>query len=195
MSDKTQVLRDVYVALAELWSSPQDIDQEKADGLISEALARWESIDEAGPTCLSRFLQAPVPETDYVDLFELDPRCPLYLGSHTFDEPTTCAGAATSDRNGYMLELGGIYKHFGMTLNGKELADYLPLMMEFLALSAESEDPIRDKLIREYILPYLPPMRSKLEELKTPYLYLLDALERTLKFDLKNGTREVINHA
>ena len=195
MSDQTQVLRDVYVALAELWSSPQDIDQEKADGLISEALARWESIDEAGPTCLSRFLQAPVPETDYVDLFELDPRCPLYLGSHTFDEPTTCAGAATSDRNGYMLELGGIYKHFGMTLNGKELADYLPLMMEFLALSAESEDPIRDKLIREYILPYLPPMRSKLEELKTPYLYLLDALERTLKFDLKNGTREVINHA
>ena len=195
MSDKVQVLRDVYATLAELWSSPQDIDQEKADGLISEALARWESIDEAGPTCLSRFLQAPVPETDYVDLFELDPRCPLYLGSHTFDEPTTCAGAATSDRNGYMLELGGIYKHFGMTLNGKELADYLPLMMEFLALSAESEDPIRDKLIREYILPYLPPMRSKLEELKTPYLYLLDALERTLKFDLKNGTREVINHA
>jgi len=195
MSDKTQVLRGVYAALAELWSSPQDIDQEKADGLISEALARWESIDEAGPTCLSRFLQAPVPETDYVDLFELDPRCPLYLGSHTFDEPTTCAGAATSDRNGYMLELGGIYKHFGMTLNGKELADYLPLMMEFLALSAESKDPIRDKLIREYILPYLPPMRSKLEELKTPYLYLLDALERTLKFDLENGTREVINHA
>ena len=195
MSDKTQVLRDVYAALAELWSSPQDIDQEKADGLISEALARWESIDEAGPTCLSRFLQAPVPETDYVDLFELDPRCPLYLGSHTLDEPTTCAGAATSDRNGYMLELGGIYKHFGMTLNGKELADYLPLMMEFLALSAESKDPIRDKLIREYILPYLPPMRSKLEELKTPYLYLLDALERTLKFDLENGTREVINHA
>jgi nitrate reductase molybdenum cofactor assembly chaperone len=194
MSDKTQVLRDVYVALAELWSSPQDIDQEKADGLISEALARWESIDEAGPTCLSRFLQAPVPETDYVDLFELDPRCPLYLGSHTFDEPTTCAGAATSDRNGYMLELGGIYKHFGMTLNGKELADYLPLMMEFLALSAESEDPIRDKLIREYILPYLPPMRSKLEELKTPYFYLLDALERALKLDLEIGTREAINH-
>jgi nitrate reductase molybdenum cofactor assembly chaperone len=195
MSDKTQVLRDVYAALAELWSSPQDIDQEKADGLISEALARWESIDEAGPTCLSRFLQAPVPETDYVDLFELDPRCPLYLGSHTFDEPTTCAGAATSDRNGYMLELGGIYKHFGMTLNGKELADYLPLMMEFLALSAESEDPIRDKLIREYILPYLPPMRSKLEELKTPYFYLLDALERALKLDLEIGTREVISHA
>jgi nitrate reductase assembly molybdenum cofactor insertion protein NarJ len=93
-----------------------------------------------------------------------------------------------------MLELGGIYKHFGMTLNGKELADYLPLMMEFLALSAESEDPIRDKLIQEYILPYLPPMRSKLEELKTPYLYLLDALEKALKLDLEIGTMETVNH-
>ena len=194
MSDKVQVLRDVYTAIAELWVSPQDVDEEEVDGLESGALARWKSMDEEGPTCLSRFLQNPVPETEYVDLFELDPRCSLYLGSHTFDEPQTCAGAGMSDRNGYMLELGGIYKHFGMTLNGKELADYLPLMMEFLALTADSEDPIRDKLIQEYILPYLPPMRSKLEELETPYLYLLDALEKALKLDLEIGTGEAVTH-
>ncbi|MDP6494248.1 MAG: molecular chaperone TorD family protein [Dehalococcoidia bacterium] len=193
MSDKVQVLRDVYATLAELWSSPQDVDQEEISRLTGEALARWESMDEVGPTCLSRFLQNPVTETEYVDLFELDPRCPPYLGSHTFDEPQTCAGAALSDRNGYMLELLGIYKHFGMTPNGKELADYLPLMVEFLALSAESEDPIRDKLIREYILPYLPPMRSKLEGLETPYLYLFDALERALKLDMEIGTGEVVS--
>jgi nitrate reductase molybdenum cofactor assembly chaperone len=194
MSDKVQVLRDVYAAIAELWASPQDVDEEKVDGLKSGALARWKSMDEEGPTYLSRFLQNPVPETEYVDLFELDPRCSLYLGSHSFDEPQTCAGAGMSDRNGYMLELGGIYKHFGMTLNGKELADYLPLMMEFLALTADSEDPIRDKLIQEYILPYLPPMRSKLEELETPYLYLLDALEKALKLDLEIGTGEAVTH-
>ena len=67
-------------------------------------------------------------------------------------------------------------------------------MMEFLALTADSEDPIRDKLIQEYILPYLPPMRSKLEELKTPYLYLLDALEKALKLDLEIGTGEAVTH-
>ena len=193
MSDKVQVLRGVYAALAELWSNPQDIDAEELDGLGTEALARLGTMDEEGSACIARFLQDPIPETEYVDLFELNPRCPLYLGSHTFDEPETCSGAAMSDRNGYMLELNGIYKHFGMTPNG-ELGDYLPLMMDFLALSAESEDPIRDKFIREYVLPYLPPMRSKLEELRTPYLYLLDALERALKLDMEIDTREVVTH-
>jgi nitrate reductase assembly molybdenum cofactor insertion protein NarJ len=81
-----------------------------------------------------------------------------------------------------------------MTLNGKELADYLPLMVDFLALTVESEDPIRNKLIEEYMIPYLPPMRSKLEGLNTPYLYLFDALERALKLDMEIGTREVVSH-
>ena len=93
MSDKVHVLREVYATLAELWSSPQDVDEE-ISGITGEGLARWESIDEVGPTCLSRFLQDRVSETEYVDLFELDPRCPPYLGSHSFDEPQTCAGAA-----------------------------------------------------------------------------------------------------
>jgi nitrate reductase delta subunit len=148
-------------------------------------------MDEEGAALLSRFLEDPILEEEYVELFELDPRCPLYLGSYSFDEPQTCAGAGTSDRNGYMIELLGIYKHLGLTPNGGELPDYLPLMVEFLALSAESEDPIREKFIEEYILPYLPAMRSRLEELKTPYLYLLDALERVVRLDMEAGKRVV----
>ena len=193
MSDQRQVLQSIYTVLAGLWSHPQDVDDEVSD-LEGEALATWESIDLEGATLLARFLEERISETEYVGLFELDPRCPPYLGSHSFDEPMTCAGAAISDRNGYMLDLLGIYKHFGMTPNGKELADYLPLMVEFLALTVESEDPIRNKLIGEYMIPYLPPMRSKLEGLKTPYLYLFDALERALKLDMEIGTREVVSH-
>lgn len=189
MNDKVQVLQDVYSTLAELWSSPQDTDPEELRTLEGKALSGWESMDTVGAGFLSKFLENPVSEEEYVELFELDPRCPPYLGSHTFAEPETCAQAAVSDRNGYMLELLGVYKHFGFTPNWKELPDYLPLMVEFLVLSAESEDPIRDKLIQEYILPYLPPMRSRLEELKTPYLHLLDALERVLRMDLEIGTR------
>jgi nitrate reductase molybdenum cofactor assembly chaperone len=178
--------------LAGLWSHPQDVDDE-VSGLEGEALAELENIDAEGATLLGRFLADRISETEYVELFELDPRCPPYLGSHSFEEPMTCAGAAISDRNGYMLDLLGIYKHFGMTPNGKELADYLPLMVEFLALSVESEDPIRNKLIGEYMMPYLSPMRTKLEEMKTPYLHLFDVLERTLKLDMEIGTREVVN--
>jgi nitrate reductase delta subunit len=92
-----------------------------------------------------------------------------------------------------MLELLAIYRHLGLMPNVGELPDYLPLMVEFLALSAESEDPIREKLIEEYILPHLPPMRSRLEELNTPYLYLLEALERVLLLDVETG-KKVASH-
>ncbi|MDP6727232.1 MAG: hypothetical protein QF847_08320, partial [Candidatus Marinimicrobia bacterium] len=47
------------------------------------------------------------------------------------------------------------------------------------------DDPIRGKFIDEYILPFLPPIRSRLEELETPYLHLLSALEKVIDLDLK----------
>ena len=83
-----------------------------------------------------------------------------------------------------MIELTAIYKHFGQIPDGSELPDYLPLMVDFLSLTAQSDDdPIRGKLLNEYILPFLPPMRSRLAELETPYLYLLDALEKIINLE------------
>ena len=185
-----QTLTDTYALIAELWCSPPETDTER-EGIKHDAekvVERLKSTDEEIVTLLSRFLRENIiSEEDYIDLFELEPQCPLYLGSHTYDEPKTCANAAVSDRNGYMIELVGIYKHFGQKLDGKELPDYLPLMVDFLSLTAESkDDPVREKLIREYFLPFLPPMRSRLKELKTPYLYLLDALEKVVNVELKS---------
>jgi nitrate reductase assembly molybdenum cofactor insertion protein NarJ len=85
-----------------------------------------------------------------------------------------------------MIELIGIYRHFGQSINGGELPDYLPLMVGFLSLTAESkDDPIRGKFIDEYMLPFMPPIRSRLEELETPYIHLLGTLEKVIDFDLK----------
>jgi nitrate reductase assembly molybdenum cofactor insertion protein NarJ len=72
--------------------------------------------------------------------------------------------------------------------NGKELPDYLPLMVDFLSLTTALEDPVRESFIVKYFLPFLPPMRSRLEELETPYLYLLDALEKVMNIDLNTQT-------
>ena len=191
MSEVAQVLRDVYASMAELWCSPQDYNMEEVKGRASEAITGLEGMDKESATLLSQFLEEPTPEEEYIELFELEPQCPLYLGSHTYEEPKNCAQAAVSDRNGYMIELLGIYGHLELTPNGKELPDYLPLMVEFLSLVAGSEDPIREKLIKDYILPFLPPIRSRLEELNTHYLYLLDALERVLRLDLGTGQKEV----
>ncbi len=43
---------------------------------------------------------------------------------------------------------------------------------------------MREKFIREYFLPYLPPMKNRLEELETPYRFLLQALEGVLEIEL-----------
>lgn len=191
MSEAVRVLRDVYAVMAELWCSPRDVDMPEAKRGAAEAITELNGMDKEAAALLSHFLKTPISEEEYIELFELDPQCPLYVGSHVFDEPKTCAQAAVSDRNGYMIELLAIYRHLGLTPKGKELPDYLPLMVEFLALTASSQDPVREKLIKEYILPFLPSMRSKLERLKTPYLYLLEALERVLKLDLETRTKGV----
>lgn len=185
MSEVGPPLRDAYACIAELWCSPRDVRMEEVRRRAEKVIAGLEGIDKEGAGSLSEFLRNPVSEEEYVELFELDPKCPLYLGSHVFEEPKTCAQAGLSDRNGYMIELLGIYRHLGLSPNGKELPDYLPLMVEFLSLSAGSEDPVRGKLVKDYMLPYLPPIRARLEQLNTPYVCLLDALEKVLRMDLE----------
>jgi len=184
-----QSLQDVYSVMAELWCSPpaEDGERDEIRKKGEKAVHALESIDQDSANLLSRFLgDNQIAEEDYIDLFELDPQCPLYLGSHTYEEPKTCATAAVSDRNDYMIELGGIYNHFGRTPSGAELPDYLPLMVDFLALTAPSrDDPVRDKLINDFILPFLAPMRARLEEIDTHYIHLLDALENVINSDLK----------
>jgi nitrate reductase delta subunit len=188
-TDGAQILKDTYSLMAELWCSPPDEDAEREEIRkdAEEVIKRLESVDRDSATTLSRFLQEnTISEEDYIDLFELNPQCALYLGAHTYEEPKTCATAAVSDRNEYMIDLVGIYNHFGRKPNGTELPDYLPLMVDFLALTTESkDDPVRHKLCNEYILPLLPPMRSRLGELETPYLHLLDALEKVINIDLE----------
>ena len=121
-----RILKDVYALIAELWCAPpeDDADREEIRKEAEDVVKRLESIDKESAMSLFRFLgQNDIAEEDYIDLFELDPQCALYLGSHTYDEPTTCATAAVSDRNEYMISLGGIYNHFGRKTNGIELPD------------------------------------------------------------------------
>ncbi|MEW6277870.1 MAG: hypothetical protein AB1758_04545 [Candidatus Eremiobacterota bacterium] len=179
-------LSQVYRSIAELWCSPCDVDLQEASRSARAAATGWKATNPEGAESLSRFLEGLPTEEEYIDLFELDPRCSLYLGSNVFAEPESCAKAGVCDRNAYMLELVGIYRHFGLMPNGRDLPDYLPQVVDFLGLSWASNDPMRDKAVREYVLPYLPPIRSRLEELGSAYTHLLDALERALQQDLQS---------
>ena len=187
--ESNQILKDVYSLMAELWCSPSEMNAKK-DEIKKDTkgvIKKLENIDKESAVLLRKFLEEnTISDESYIDLFELDPQCALYLGSHKYDEPKMCANAAVSDRNKYMIELKAIYKHFRKIPDEKELPDYLPLMIDFLSLTIESkDDSVRGKFIKEYLLPFLPLIHSKLKELKTPYVYLIDVLNKIINIDLK----------
>jgi nitrate reductase delta subunit len=185
--EKNQTIKDVYRLMSELWCSPSEINITNIKKEAEEVIKKLEDVNKEAAILLQKFLEEnTISDESYIDLFELDPKCSLYLGSHSYDEPKTCAGAGVSDRNKYMIELKAIYKHFKRIADEKELPDYLPLMIDFLSLTIESKsDPVRGKFIKEYFLPFLPPVHSKLNELKTPYVYLIDALSKIMNIDLE----------
>lgn len=184
---KNQIIKDVYKLMSELWCSPSEINLTNIKKNSENIIKKLEDINKESAMLLQKFLEEnTISDESYIDLFELDPKCPLYLGTHSYDEPKTCAGAGVSDRNKYMIELRAIYKHFEKIADEKELPDYLPLMIDFLSLTIDSKnDSVRGKFIKEYFLPFLPPLQSKLKELKTPYVYLIDALDKIMNIDLE----------
>lgn len=125
---------------------------------------------------------------EYVATLELSPPCPLSLGAYLFDEPQSCRGAGMSGRNTYMIELNNIYRHFGFELNGTEVSDFLPVMVEFLAISAlrrQMDDiGLRRSFIERYLVPGLDPLSEALKKYDSPYALLVSALRAVLADDI-----------
>lgn len=117
----------------------------------------------------------------YLETFEIGARCPLYLGHYLFEEPQNCRGAAVSGRNAYMIQLKNLYRHFGYEAGGGELPDYLPLMLDFLALSAgHPARKYRCWLVKQFMLPALPPFTKGLDAANNVYLPVAAMLEQIL---------------
>jgi nitrate reductase delta subunit len=159
-----------------------------------DAIASWkETVRTSMPEVaeqVERFIESDgaTSSHEYVSTLELSPPCPLYLGSHMFEEPSTCSGISTSPRNAFMLELSGMYEHFGFDLGSKEMPDFLPVMLDFLALSLEGKEDtlgLRRRLIEKYLLPGLPPLAKGFEKFGSVYGLLIPAIELTATEDLQ----------
>lgn len=194
-SKPVQELAHVYGAIAEWLLYPEEIDPDSlSDASVSETLAAARAIDVEVESRLRRFgdQRATVDAEQYVNLFELSPRCPLYLGTHQFEEPKTCNAAGLSDRNTYMLEIANIYRHFGFELSG-ELPDYLPAMVEFLALTAgrsPADDEVRVRLIDKLMIRGARIVTEKLAQLDVPHRHLVEALVTCLEYELPRAERD-----
>lgn len=180
-------LKTAYELAAELLLSPDDRDAAKITRLNDE---HAHSLPEVAAQ-ISTFLASPDSDSvdEYTETLELAPSCPLYLGAHLFDEPSTCNGIGSSGRNPYMLEMLGIYEHFGLDLAGRELPDFLPVMVEFLAISLDAQ--VRDQVglrrwfLEHHLQPGLGPLSDSLGKFESPYLHVIAALREAMAEDLR----------
>ncbi len=179
-------LAPAYSLISELFVYPEDRDGTRIE-------AEMQRLEHAAPALLKplkAFLAAPaaVNVEEYVSTLELAPLVPLYLGAYLYDEPQTCRGAGMSGRNGYMLELANIYRHFGVEMSGGEMADFVPIIVEFLGISLGHDD--RDRIgLRRYLVETLlvngiESLLSALRKCESPYLHLVEALRVALAEDI-----------
>jgi len=181
-----RTLAETYRLVADLFVYPEDVDRSHLVAIGRErvvpALADHVGSDAADH--MAAFLDdyEDVTVDEYVMWHELEPACPLYLGHYEFEEPETCREIADADRNQYMVELNGVYDHFGFELDG-ELPDYLPAMVEFCWLTLPDRgDELRGEFLSK-TLSMLPGMREQFADHRTPYWRLLATTEAVFEFD------------
>lgn len=184
--DTTQ-LAYTYRLVAELFLYPEERD-------LARIKAEMEWLETAPEEIRSPFkaffaLPAAVSAEEYVATLELTPVVPLYLGAHLYGEPKSCRGAGISGRNGYMLELANIYRHFGIELEGGEMADFVPVVVEFLGISLYRGDVdeigLRRYLVEQLLVKGFEMLLTALRKYESPYAHLVDALDVALADDIK----------
>lgn len=187
-------LATAYRLIAECLLAP-DVRDAARISAWSEAL---DGAPQAVRAPLAAFLASPraLDADEHLLILELTPPCPLYLGHYLFEEPQSCRGAGFSGRNGYMLEVGAVYRHFGFEIGGGELPDFLPAMCEFLAISLENRQRdsigIRRRFVETHLRPGLAPMRAALAKYESPYRLLIESLEAAVAADVASRTADPI---
>jgi nitrate reductase delta subunit len=104
----------------------------------------------------------------YVEVIDLHKRSGLYM--------TFYGDGDRRERGSALLRLKRLYRAAGLPLEGSELPDYLPVMLEFAAFAP----PERGRLVLREQRQALELLRLGLREQESPYAELLDAVCSTL---------------
>jgi nitrate reductase delta subunit len=104
----------------------------------------------------------------YVEVIDLHKRSGLYM--------TFYGDGDRRERGSALLRLKRLYRAAGLPLEGSELPDYLPVMLEFAAAAP----PARGRLVLREHRQALELLRLGLREQGSPYAELLDAVCSTL---------------
>lgn len=136
-----------------------------------------ERLDEAGrlgdeeAATLARFIDqllATEPtrlRADYVQTFDMTPEHSLHLTHHIFGEEKT--------RGPALIDLGEIYRSYGLVHDPKELPDFLPLILEFVS-GLEAEE---GRVFLADMGKVLGVLATHLEQAASPYAPLIRIVE------------------
>lgn len=187
MGPQECILTASYKLIAELLSYPEDLNIAEIEATADElapAIAANISADAAG--LVQSFVQdlKSITPGEYIETLELAPKCPLYLGYWAFIDE----GADSPQRRKFMADLLDIYRQFGLSLGGKELPDFLPVVIEFLWISlGRNHKNARTQVITKHAKPWLPSMITCLDNVGSPYAKLLKALDTIIEWDLQHN--------
>ncbi|MDR0200174.1 MAG: nitrate reductase molybdenum cofactor assembly chaperone [Streptococcaceae bacterium] len=127
--EKLRDLQPAFGVLAELLDFPEEnISDEK----VLELFPKIPEKAEVTSACskLSEMALTSLQE-HYVELFELNKSLTLYMTYYKLTD--------SRERGTVMAKLKLLYEMFGLSLDNAELTDYLPTMLEFLAMLDTSD--------------------------------------------------------
>jgi nitrate reductase delta subunit len=160
----------VFKLLSALLDYP---NQELVDHLaeLSEYTAQSLDIDHAERDALQGFIShlqnAPLTElqADYVKTFDMTAEHSLHLTHHLFGDD--------KNRGPALIDLGELYKDYGVEVVTNELPDYLPLVLEFTAYLDDSEATVFLSDAKKV----LSVLTDNLKKAESPYAALLSIIE------------------
>nr|WP_155431468.1 nitrate reductase molybdenum cofactor assembly chaperone [Secundilactobacillus folii] len=115
-------------------------------------------------------------QAHYSNLFEMNKRYTLYMSYYKMTD--------SRERGTILAKLKMLYEMFGVTIDGNELADYLPMLLEFLAFGSFDGDYRKQDLklafqVMEdgtYTL-----LQNAAADIDDPYFQIIQVIRQTLR--------------
>jgi nitrate reductase delta subunit len=160
----------VYKLLSALLDYP---NQELLEHLpeLQNFVVQNQEIDHAEREVLQRFLShlqsmsVTELQANYVQTFDMTAEHSLHLTHHLFGDD--------KNRGPALIDLGELYKDYGVEVVTNELPDYLPLVLEFAAYMDENEATVFLSDAKKV----LSVLTENLQKAGSPYATLLSIIE------------------
>lgn len=150
---------------------------------------RWAASNPSLRDWMVRYLESRdriAYEEDYVRTFDLSDHGSLYLTAHEMGD--------SRDRGQALIELRNLLNRFGYGVPERQLSDFLPLVLEFLAVVTDDPEVVADEALSKLAVRAGVVVSHLLGRIDPDHLYypVLDALREVLPIDSEQVSQEVL---